>query len=108
MKKTNIRSFRYSDRVAEILEAQEGTSLNDKFESLVLFCFDRVPALEKRVEDLKNEISEKLGLIRDFDRQTDGLRRLSQDISTTEHYMGIVTRGAKLLAEKYEEDSNTI
>lgn len=108
MKKTNIRSFRYSDRVAEILEAQEGTSLNDKFENLVLFCFDRVPALQKRVDDLKNQISEKLGLIRDFDKQTDGLQRLAQDIATTEHYMSIVTRKAQLLAEEYAEESNTI
>ena len=39
-KKTNIRSFRYSDRVAEILEASEGDTLNEKFENLVLFCSD--------------------------------------------------------------------
>jgi hypothetical protein len=37
--KSNLRSFRYTDEVAAILEAQEGNSLNEKFESLVLFCF---------------------------------------------------------------------
>ena len=35
--KSNLRSFRYSDEIAAILEAQEGNSLNEKFESLVLF-----------------------------------------------------------------------
>jgi len=108
MKKTNIRSFRYSDRVAEILEAQEGTSLNDKFENLVLFCFDRVPALEKRVNEIKKEISAKLGMLHEFNRQSDALQRLAQDIKTAEHYINIVTRGAKLLADKYtDEGSNT-
>jgi len=108
MKKTNIRSFRYSDRVAEILEAQEGTSLNDKFENLVLFCFDRVPAMEKRVNEIKKEISDKLSMLHEFDRQSEALRRLAQDIKTTEHYIGIVTRGAELLAEKYSNaESNT-
>ncbi|MBE7724524.1 MAG: hypothetical protein E7244_08870 [Enterocloster citroniae] len=41
--KNNIRSFRYSDRVAQILESMEGDSLNAKFENLVIFCHDRLP-----------------------------------------------------------------
>lgn len=46
--KTNIRSFRYSDRVASILESMEGANLNAKFENLVLFCNDKFPEVEKR------------------------------------------------------------
>lgn len=38
MAENNIRSFRYSDEVAAALEAQPGSSLNDKFEILVLYC----------------------------------------------------------------------
>lgn len=37
--KTNLRSFRYSDEVAGILEAFGGGSLNEKFENLILHCF---------------------------------------------------------------------
>ena len=51
--KNNIRSFRYSDRVAEILEAMEGDSLNAKFENLVLFCYDRLPEVKSKYESYK-------------------------------------------------------
>lgn len=37
--KSNLRSFRYSDEVAGILEAYKGDSFNQKFENLVLHCF---------------------------------------------------------------------
>ena len=49
-KKTNIRSFRYSDRVAEILEASEGNTLNEKFENLVLFCYDELPGVKNELD----------------------------------------------------------
>jgi len=50
--KSNLRSFRYSDEIAAILEAQEGASLNEKFESLVLFCFYK---LESRKKDREQD-----------------------------------------------------
>jgi hypothetical protein len=56
--KNNIRSFRYSDRVAEILEQQEGKTLNEKFENLVLFCFDEKPNTEKQLKLIKSKIIE--------------------------------------------------
>lgn len=48
-KKNNIRSFRYSDRVAEILESMEGDSLNAKFENLVLTCYDALPKVQSEL-----------------------------------------------------------
>jgi len=50
MSKSNIRSFRYTDDVAKILNDFAGDSMNQKFENLVLFCFQR---LEIRKKDLK-------------------------------------------------------
>ena len=49
-KKDNIRSFRYSSEVAAILEAQEGKSLNDKFENLVLTCFYKLSDVQKQLD----------------------------------------------------------
>lgn len=51
--KNNIRSFRYSDRVAEILESMDGDNLNAKFENLVLFCHDSLPEVKSRYESYK-------------------------------------------------------
>ena len=58
-KKTNIRSFRYSDRVAEILEASEGNTLNEKFENLVLFCYDELPKTKRELDMYKRFIKEE-------------------------------------------------
>lgn len=49
-KKNNIRSFRYSDEVAEILENMEGASLNEKFENLVRTCYSRLPKIQSDIE----------------------------------------------------------
>lgn len=58
-KKTNIRSFRYSDRVAEIIESSDGATLNEKFENLVLFCFDELPVVKKELDMYKRWVKEE-------------------------------------------------
>lgn len=70
-KKTNIRSFRYSDRVAEILEASEGNTLNEKFENLVLFCYDELPKIKSDLEFFK-------GLVKDEKNKYYRLERLNR------------------------------
>lgn len=86
MTKGNIRSFRYSDRVREILDKQEGNSLNEKFEKLVLYCNDSVPKIKKDIarwdKALKdkqrayNRAYESLAKINDLIRTLEGLERL--------------------------------
>lgn len=63
--KCNSRSFRFTDRVLEILESFEGDNINSKFENLVLFCFDKLPEVKKqyalyesKVVDAKQELYE--------------------------------------------------
>lgn len=103
--KSNLRSFRYSDRVAEILEKFKGNNLNEKFENLVLYCFDEVPKREKRLNEIDKEISKKLDMLRNFDRQLSELRGLEQSISLAKHYLGIVSRGAALVADRMEAEA---
>ena len=68
MSKNHIRSFRYSDEVADILEGFEGNSMNEKFENLVLFCFRSVPEKQRKL----NETDRLLGQKRD---ELDKLRK---------------------------------
>lgn len=77
MAKTNIRSFRYSDEVAGIIEGFQGSNLNEKFENLVLYCFwnrkkldmeiaqkqDKLCKLTKQIEDKKEELFDVQRLI---------------------------------------------
>lgn len=104
MAKDNIRSFRFSGEVAAILEGQEGKSLNDKFETLVLFCYYK---LEQRKEDLakiEKQIEERRKKLNDLQKATEKLMDLERNIETAKYYFGIVERGAKMIAEAVEQD----
>lgn len=66
MAKTNIRSFRYSDKVSKILNDFHGDSMNQKFENLVLFCFERLEIRKKCLDDIEKEITEKRSILSDL------------------------------------------
>lgn len=55
-KKNNIRSFRYSDDVASILEGVEGRTLNEKFENLVRTCYIVLPEMERKIESANKRL----------------------------------------------------
>jgi hypothetical protein len=57
--KPNIRSFRYSDEVARILEGFEGESMNAKFENLVLYCYKALPQKKKEIKQADEQIAAK-------------------------------------------------
>ena len=53
MKKTNIRSFRFTDDVLEILESMDGDNLSAKFENLVYSCYGKVDKIQRDYEYYK-------------------------------------------------------
>ena len=57
--KTNIRSLRFSDELAELIEGQQGQNFTEKFENLVTRCVWEVPAREKELTELERRIREK-------------------------------------------------
>lgn len=91
--KGNLRSFRYSDEVAGILEAFQGGSLNEKFENLILHCFwerKKIDAqlaqrrkeydeLSKQVEAKRAELYEINALLAEKHRLSGALTRLACD-----------------------------
>ncbi|HBR02309.1 MAG TPA: hypothetical protein DD738_06840 [Ruminiclostridium sp.] len=54
--KNNIRSFRYSDEVAGILEGFTGNSLNEKFENIILYCFWERKKIDKQIAQRRKEL----------------------------------------------------
>lgn len=97
--KNNIRSFRYSDEVAAILEAQQGDSLNDKFEKLVLTCFYKLEQRQKDLEAIEEQIRERREKLYSLQDATRELAQLEKDINSAKHYFGIVERRAQSIAE---------
>ena len=58
--KTNIRSLRFSDELAELIEGQQGQNFTEKFENLVTRCVWEVPARGKELAELERRIRQSL------------------------------------------------
>lgn len=100
MAKDNIRSFRYSGEVATILEAQPGKSLNDKFETLVLFCYYKVEERKAELARVEKQIAERRKKLYDLQRTTEKLIELEQDIQNAKRYIKSVENRAKAISEE--------
>lgn len=59
MKKNNIRSIRFSDELAELIDRQVGNSFTEKFENLITRCVWELPAREKELQRINQEIRQK-------------------------------------------------
>jgi TolA-binding protein len=73
--------------------------VNDKFESLVLFCFYRLEERNKALEQLEQQITQERERLYKLQHATRELRQLETDLKTTQHYFSIVERRAKQIAE---------
>ena len=59
MKKNNIRSIRFSDELAELIDRQVGNSFTEKFVNLITRCVWELPAREKELQRINQEIRQK-------------------------------------------------
>lgn len=97
--KKNIRSFRFSDEVAAALEAQEGKNLNDKFENLVLFCYQSVEARKRELENVNEEIDKRRKELHQLSQETEQLHLLHKDLECVKRYLEMTGRRAKNIAD---------
>ena len=58
-KKNNIRSIRFSDELAELIDRQQGDTFTQKFENLVTRCVWELPAKQRQLKQLEGLIQEK-------------------------------------------------
>lgn len=57
--KTNIRSIRFTDELANLIEQQVGYTFTDKFTNLITRCVWELPKKEEELERINREIQEK-------------------------------------------------
>ena len=100
--KSNIRSIRISDDMAELIDRQIGNNFTEKWENLVSRCVWELPKQEERLKDIQERIKKEQQQLYDLQRATEELRRLEQNIKTAQYYFGIVERQAKQIAEAAE------
>lgn len=58
-KKNNIRSIRFSDDLAELIDRQVGNSFTEKFENLITKCVWELPQKEHQIKIIEEIIAEK-------------------------------------------------
>lgn len=97
--KTNIRSFRYSDEVAEILEAQPGDSLNAKFEELVRTCYIALKEKQRQLARINEQIEERQQLLLKLEAATTELSTIERDLRSVEYSFSKIKRRAATLEE---------
>ena len=54
--KNNIRSIRFSDELAELINRQVGKTFTEKFENLVTHCVWELPEKEARLKEIEKQI----------------------------------------------------
>ena len=103
--KNNIRSIRFSDELAELIDRQIGRTFTEKFENLVTRCVWELPQKEKQLEAIQARIQQEQKRLYDLQRATEQLRMLEQDIKSAQRYFQIVERRAKQIADTVEQDA---
>lgn len=72
--KNNIRSIRFSDELAELIDRQQGNTFTEKFENLITRCTWELPAKEQELAKLEKRIQEKQELLKEMTVQAGELR----------------------------------
>ena len=103
--KNNIRSIRFSDELAELIDRQIGDTFTQKFENLVTKCVWELPNREKQLKDIEEQIKKERERLYRLERATEQLRQLENDLKTTQHYFKYVERRAKAIAKAAEEET---
>lgn len=103
--KNNIRSIRFSDELAELIDRQVGDTFTQKFENLVTKCVWELPNREKQLKDIEEQIKKERERLYRLEQATEQLRQLENDLKTTQHYFKFVERRAKAIAETAEQET---
>lgn len=106
--KNNIRSIRFSDELADLIDRQVGDTFTQKFENLITRCVWELPEKEKQLARIQAEIQRERQRLSDLKRATEQLRMLERDIQSAQRYFGIVERRAKAIAEAAEQDAQNV
>lgn len=102
--KNNIRSIRFSDELAELIDRQVGDTFTQKFENLITRCVWELPQKEEQLARIQADIQRERERLYNLQRATEQLRALERDIKNAQSYFGIVERRAKAIAEAAEQD----
>lgn len=80
--KNNIRSIRFSDELAGLIDRQVGRTFTEKFENLVTRCVWELPGKEAELKRLDGEIKEKRKQLQTMIMQLQNLKKTMNDVQS--------------------------
>lgn len=87
-KKNNIRSIRFSDELAELIDRQIGNTFTEKFENLIAKCNWELPQREEELKNLETRINMKREELAKLQKMTyqlqNNLHRISEKATLLE------------------------
>lgn len=103
-KKNNIRSIRFSDELADLIDRQNGRTFTEKLENLVTLCVWELPQREKQLKNIQAQIDQERKRLINLQRETQLLIALEADIKNIQRNFEIVKKRADLFAKAAMED----
>ena len=78
--KPNIRSIRFSDELAELIDQQVGNTFTEKFENLVTRCVWELPQKEAELEEVQKQIRREEKRLTELRKRREKLDQAISDI----------------------------
>lgn len=97
--KSNIRSIRFSDDLAELIDHQVGDTFTAKFENLITRCVWELPEKEKQLAAIQERIDRERQRLDRLQKVTYELRMLEEYLQNTQRAFKVLERKAKDMAE---------
>lgn len=69
MAKNNIRSIRFNEELAQMIDLQPGRTFTEKFEALITKCCWELPGKEAELEQINQQIAKKQKQLQDMVKQ---------------------------------------
>ena len=84
--KPNIRSIRFSDELAELIDRQAGNTFTEKFENLVTRCVWELPQKEAELERLEEKIQQERKRLAGLQKRRTKLEQIMQSFQQNLDY----------------------
>ena len=84
--KPNIRSIRFSDELAELIDRQVGNSFTEKFENLITRCVWELPQKEAELKQVQERIQQERKRLAELYKRREKLNRVIGSIQQSLDY----------------------
>ena len=97
--KNNIRSIRFSDELAALIDQQVGDTFTQKFENLVTRCVWELPQKEKELRRIQEQIDQERQRLEELQKTGVMLKRLNFCIDQAQENIKGIMSLTKSIAE---------